>query len=227
MAQHGFARNSKWGVQVAEVRTDGDCQVVLFLGDCEATRAKYPHRFGLKYTVSLDAHRLKTSLKMTNMDDTSSITPQALLHNYFKTDEVAETEVSGLQGVAYLDQLTAEKRVEATNAVSFVGETDRVYRDVNTEILEIGCRGQKGKVRLAIEAVYEEEFGEAGAVRKPFNPDCVIWNPHVAKAKAMSDFDNHGWKSMCCVEPGVLSKTRPRIEPGNSVVLTQTIAYIP
>ncbi|KAJ8600414.1 hypothetical protein CTAYLR_001455 [Chrysophaeum taylorii] len=223
MSQHGFARTSKWSVRSAEVRLNGDCQVVLTLEDSEATREKFPHKFSLLYTVSLNETCLRTALKMTNMDK-ATVAPQALLHTYFATDEVAQTRVSGLDGVSYYDQLADETDAQHGD-VSFCGETDRVYE--RGDKLVISCEGQRAVTEIAVEATYVEEFGESGSSATPFAPDVVVWNPHVSKAKAMSDFDDDGWKRMLCVEPGILNKNRPKIAEGNSVILSQTITYIP
>ena len=40
-----------------------------------------------------------------------------------------------------------------------------------------------------------------------------MWNPWAEKAKAMSDFDDDGFKSMVCVEPGHVD-TRVTLKPG-------------
>jgi glucose-6-phosphate 1-epimerase len=36
--------------------------------------------------------------------------------------------------------------------------------------------------------------------------DCVVWNPWVKKAAAMGDFGDEEYHTMCCVEPGYVSK---------------------
>ena len=57
-----------------------------------------------------------------------------------------------------------------------------------------------------------------------FPPDVVVWNPHVAKAKSMGDFDDDGWKTMFCIEPGVVNAERPVIGRDCSLILSQTIS---
>lgn len=217
MSQHGFARNSKWSVQLLD---PVHCRVVLSL---EGSNDKWPHAFRLELAVCLGAE-LKTSFKMINLADVP-VAPQCLLHTYYATDQVTATEVHGLERLEYFDQLSGQT-AQQRGPVSFQGETDRIYA-ASTNKLRITCKGQKASVEIKLDAAYVEEFGEAGAVPKPFAPDVVVWNPHIAKAASMSDFDNNGWTSMLCVEPGVLSKSRPAIAPANSVVLNQTITYVP
>lgn len=173
MSQHGFARNSKWEVRSAETRMNGECHVVLTLTDSEATRAKYPHHFLLEYVVSLDEKRLLTSLKMTNMDEEGTIAPQALLHTYFRTADIEDTEVLGLAGHTYFDQLTSDKSIQTGDTVSFRGEIDRIYSEVKEKRIKIGRHGQRGVVELSLECAYQEEFGELGTVPKQINPDVV------------------------------------------------------
>jgi len=239
MSQHGFVRKTAWEVDAhaTEVTLSGDCRAVLRLGDSEATRAKWPHKFALEYTVTLMDGLLRTALKITNLDDDGAppFQPQALLHTYFRVDEARETEVDGLACRTYLDQLTGATLTQGSDPITFVGETDRVYDGGHntgvqaTRILTMTPTGARppAQLRVALEAQHVEEFGELGTVATDFPPDVVVWNPHVAKAKAMGDFDDDGWMRMCCIEPGILNTRRPTVAPGNSLVLAQTIAHVP
>lgn len=225
MTQHGFARTSKWRVKKNCVLAGDACCAVLTLSHDESTLAKFPFKFSLEYVVTLSKDKLRTALKITNMDE-KDMAPQALLHTYFATQDVEKTRVGGIvprggdATTMYLDQLTGKKQEESRAFVRFDGETDLIYDDLKTREITID-----DSVGLEIQTATVENFGEAGSAITPFNPDLVVWNPHVAKAKAMSDFDDEGWKNMCCVEPGVLSaEKRPTISPANSITLSQTIS---
>eukprot|EP00635_Sarcinochrysidales_sp_CCMP3193_P014736 CAMPEP_0118917812 /NCGR_PEP_ID=MMETSP1166-20130328/17546_1 /TAXON_ID=1104430 /ORGANISM="Chrysoreinhardia sp, Strain CCMP3193" /LENGTH=326 /DNA_ID=CAMNT_0006858033 /DNA_START=74 /DNA_END=1054 /DNA_ORIENTATION=+ len=218
--QHGFARISQWQLETSDSSDSSDCcTAVLRLTDSEATRALFPFGFELSYTVTLDATSLRTELKITNVDDSNKpFAPQALLHTYYAADPET-TAVQGLEAHTYVDQLTQNVAVQA-GPVNFHGETDRIYdggaitkpKTLSTPTL-----------RIDVDATLVVDDDDT---KKPFAPDVVVWNPHVKKAKSMSDFDDDGWRHMICLEPGVLAKSRPKINPGDAIILGQTITPI-
>jgi len=57
------------------------------------------------------------------------------------------------------------------------------------------------------EQVVESSLGKIKVYRKGL-PDVVFWNPWVEKAKAMSDFNDEGYKNMVCVEPGFVAERK-------------------
>ena len=63
-------------------------------------------------------------------------------------------------------------------------------------------------------------FGEIN--ESPVPVSCVVWNPYVEKAAAMSDFGDEQYKGMICVEPGLLGH-QPVLSPGKEARFTQII----
>ena len=53
----------------------------------------------------------------------------------------------------------------------------------------------------------------------------VVWNPWVENAKKMSDFDDDGYKTMICVEPGYVSE-RVVIQPGKVKDFAQSLKVV-
>ena len=85
--------------------------------------------------------------------------------------------------------------------------------------------GDSGRItRSRADLYYIALLLQDGTVSAEIAADVVVWNPHVNKAQAMGDFDDEGWTAMACVEPGVVAADRPGINPGGSLVLSQTIA---
>ena len=215
MKQHGFARISKWAI--AATWTE-ECKVSFRLSDSETTRELWPFKFDLLYTVQLTKEGLRTELKITNVD-TKPMHPQALLHTYYAAANVTSTEVQGLEAHSFFDQLSGETHVQS-GSITFKGETDLIFHGG-------ALQGPKqlsipSAAAITVDATAVDEFGETSAVT-PLAPDVVVWNPHIAKARSMADFDDDGWTSMLCVEPGILASDRAPIQPGNSLVLGQTI----
>ena len=223
MAQHGFLRTSHWACAKMATAADGTARVVFALASSDATTAVYPHAFEAEYAVTLSATSLTTSLRIANTDfpGTAAVAPQLLLHTYYAVDDVGAVELRGLSGARYLDKVSGgAATADADAALRVRSETDRVYLTGGAgEALQLQiCERGEPIVNVKCEASFG---GPDGDVR--FVPDCVAWNPWIAKSKSMGDFGDEEYKTMICVEPGILNDDRPKIAPGSEVTLTQTI----
>ena len=69
-------------------------------------------------------------------------------------------------------------------------------------------------------AIKMEAMGEIN--ESPVPVSCVVWNPHIKKAKGMGDFTDEQYKDMICVEPGLLGH-QPILNPGKEARFTQII----
>lgn len=92
MAQHGFARNSRWefmGKSTTESKPNGseasDSNVKLDFGlsASDTTRALWPYEFNVIYSVTLERKSLNTSIVITNRDN-KPFELQVLLHTYLR-----------------------------------------------------------------------------------------------------------------------------------------------
>ena len=178
---HGFARLKPWTLSETAQLSDGRTRVVLTLADDEASRAQWPHAFRVSYTVTV-GRDLELDLRVDNPGSTAFRYEEAL-HTYLAVGDVRTTTVEGLAGTTYLDKVRDFARVVQDGAVAFAGETDRVYLDTTAPCLVVD---QVGKRRLGI--------------AKEGSADTVVWNPWIAKAKAMTDFGDDEWTGMVCVE---------------------------
>jgi glucose-6-phosphate 1-epimerase len=82
--------------------------------------------------------------------------------------------------------------------IRFTAETDRVYED-----------------RSACTEIIDEAGGRRIRIEKSGSASTVVWNPWIAKAKAMPDFGDEEWKEMCCVESANAGSARVILLPGN------------
>lgn len=88
LPQHGFARDSRWEFLGKSTSEGSSFSVKLDFGLSsesipEETKALWPYKFALIYSVSLDRDSLNTTLVVTN-DGDAAFDFQTLLHTYFK-----------------------------------------------------------------------------------------------------------------------------------------------
>eukprot|EP01104_Vermistella_antarctica_P012027 TRINITY_DN3412_c2_g5_i1.p1 TRINITY_DN3412_c2_g5~~TRINITY_DN3412_c2_g5_i1.p1 ORF type:complete len:321 (+),score=65.07 TRINITY_DN3412_c2_g5_i1:22-963(+) len=204
LPQHGFARTAKWHITSTSRLAGNGVRVVLSLTDSPSTRAMWDYAFAIDLVVTLTGDSLETELKAKNTG-TRDFSFTTALHTYFATSDITKLSIPGLTGVSYIDKtLNLESFVHGDDSLTFDKETDRVYANTPNTLSII--RG-----------------GEDSIVIKKTNfPDAVIWNPWVAKAKAMSDFDDDGYKRMVCVEVAATATPVP-LAAGQDWSATQVI----
>jgi len=101
-------------------------------------------------------------------------------------------KVRGLEGISGWDQLTTTD-ITGSDVISFEKNVDTIYKNTEKQI------------------TISSDLGSLVLHRKDL-PDVVVWNPWSEKAKAMSDFDDDGFKRMVCVEPGFVAE-RKSLQP--------------
>jgi len=185
--QHGFARISTW-----KMDQKGDDWVIFTLSDSEESRKMWDYKFELRYTVRISDNSLYTILTVKNADS-KEFDFTALLHTYFMVDNINSLNITGLDGVSGYDQLTSSS-CTGSEIIDISQNVDSIFSQTEKEIT---ICSDHGKVTLH---------------RKNL-PDVVVWNPWIEKAKGMGDFDDEGYKSMVCVEPGYVSN-RKILKPG-------------
>ena len=204
---HGFARTIPWAVE--EVREQGpDVVLVLALTEADvptAQAAVWPDPFRARLTLTV-GETLTLELEVTNTGD-SPVTFQEAFHTYLATADTREVTVRGLEASGYLDRLAGigPSRAEG-EPLYIVGETDRVYRQPGTIVVEDGVAGRA----LAVTA-----SGSANA---------VVWNPWTAKAHALRDFGDDEWTQMLCVETCNVLDDPVTLAPGQRHTMTATIS---
>lgn len=193
---HGFARLSQWQVQSAEQQGDV-AAVTLLLTPNELARSLWPNDFKLTYTVTLDRDVLKLDLTVTNTGAEGFAFEEAL-HTYFAVGDVRHVSVEGLAHTTYLDKTDnmTEKSQDAS-PIQFTSEADRVYLAAQGT-----CTINDPGLRRRI--VVEKEHSDA----------TVVWNPWIAKAKAMADFGDDEWPNMLCVETCNVGPHAVTLAPG-------------
>jgi len=152
--------------------------------------------FEAKFNVVVGS-ALRMTLEVRNTGTQPEQFEEAL-HTYLAVGDIRQVTVTGLENTDYLDNLTGlSRKNQGPEPIHFTGETDRVYLDtratcvVNDPVL---------KRRLIIE--------------KKGSDDTVVWNPWVAKAKAMPDFGDDEWPFMLCIETANCKQHAVTLAPG-------------
>ncbi|MHB1676937.1 MAG: D-hexose-6-phosphate mutarotase [Sulfuriferula sp.] len=177
---HGFVRTRMWQVRESGQDTQG---TFVRLGICDdaTTRAIWDYAFDLELVV-----RVGATLSMELITHNTGAVPFTItdaLHTYFRIGDIGRTEVLGLEDVAYQDKVSGINQSVQTGAVSFAGETDRIYLDTQAECT-IKDDGLKRQIKVA----------------KKGSNTTVVWNPWVEKEKSFADMAAGEYREMLCVE---------------------------
>jgi glucose-6-phosphate 1-epimerase len=206
---HGFARILPWTLREVAPGADGSLRAILDLPASAAARGGFPHELPLSLAVTV-GRSLRMELTVGNTDAVAR-TFEAALHTYFAVSDVRQVRLHGLEGVAYVDKTAAMARKPGESGpIAITAETDRVYLGTASAVT-IEDPGWRRRV----------------VVRKSGSATTVVWNPWVAKAKAMPDFGDDEWSGMLCVETASAMEDAVTLAPGATHVMTATLEVLP
>jgi glucose-6-phosphate 1-epimerase len=202
---HGFARLHTWNLDSTSSDSSGSVTVSMSLKAGAETRKFWPHDFLARYVVTIGPS-LEMKLEVENTSQ-QSIRFDEALHTYFGVGDIKQTTVEGLGGVSYLDKVGEVKSRNQTDPqIRFTGETDRVYLDTQATCI-----------------VNDPMMNRRIEVAKSGSSATVVWNPWIAKAKAMPDFGDDEWPGMVCVETVNALKHAVELAPGATYTMTQRV----
>jgi glucose-6-phosphate 1-epimerase len=195
---HGFARLMEWELVSAEQESDGIVEARLRLVSNEATRALWAGEFEAEYRVRIST-TLGLELYVKNTGD-QPLRIEEALHTYLAVSDVRQVSIEGLAGVSYFTAVgTPRTETEGAAPIRITAETDRVY--LNTQ-----------SICLAHDPSWQRKL----VVNKARSDATVVWNPWIAKAKAMPDFGDDEWPFMLCIETCNVRENAVTIAPGKS-----------
>lgn len=197
---HGFARNQTWSLESAEERAD-DLKVVLRLTENVETLALWPSKFNLRIEFLLG----KTcTIRLISAGEFSYTTA---LHSYFVIGDNHSAQAHNL-GLDYIDTMNGDNHVTLQQATpaGFTERIDRVYPHADKTTLlsdptlsrNLHITHQRGKIAEAISSYEKTDYEDASC-------DVVIWNPGPELSKSMADMADDSFKTMACVETGIIS----------------------
>jgi glucose-6-phosphate 1-epimerase len=192
---HGFARLKEWDVTGVE-QSDGAVELNFRLPDTE---------FEVDFRVSVGA-ALRMELRVRNPSPQPMQFEEAL-HTYLAVSDVRQVGITGLAGTTYSDRVgTPHTEIEGAAPIRITGETDRIYLNTQATCIVDDPGWQR---RLVVE--------------KTGSNATVVWNPWIAKAKAMPDFGDDEWPAMLCIETCNVREHAVTLAPGQSHTMSATV----
>lgn len=193
---HGFARTLSWDVESLTSDEAGNVSITLRLDSNDTTRAHWPHEFVLRHRIAFGA-KLDMQLEVENTSSAPIVFDEAL-HTYLAVSDVRNVSVTGLENAAYLDKVDAfQRKQQSAEPIRITGETDRIYLDTRATCV-LDDPGLSRRI----------------AVEKSGSDATVVWNPWIAKARAMADFGDDEWPAMLCIETANTGEAAITLAPG-------------
>jgi len=195
---HGFARLREWRIESADQRSDGSIRILLNLSSDDATLQHWPYAFSLRLTIIV-SRSLDVTLEVRNLSQQVFQFEEAL-HTYLNVGDARQIRVAGLEGLTYIDRMdNGNRKTQPPGPIALIGETDRLYLNASAPVF---VTDPVLKRRICI-----EKEGSAAT---------VLWNPWIAKAKAMPDFGDDEWPNMVCVEAANALDAAVQLNAGSS-----------
>jgi glucose-6-phosphate 1-epimerase len=206
---HGFARLADWRMESAAEAADGSVMLALGLDAGKATHPAWPYKYELRYRITVGS-TLELALHVKNAA-AQTITFEEALHTYLAVSDVRQVVIGGLAGTQYLDKTDgARRKPQGTEPIRITGETDHVYLNTKTACV-----------------VDDPAGGRRLVVEKNGSDVTVVWNPWIAKARAMPDFGDDEWPQMLCIETGNAADHAVTLPPGHTHEMRATIRSAP
>jgi glucose-6-phosphate 1-epimerase len=195
---HGFARLVEWELVSTEQASDGEVEIHLRLVSSEATRALWVGEFVVDYRIQVGA-ALGLELSVKNIGG-QPLRIEEALHTYLAVSDVKQVSIEGLAGASYLNTVgTPHTEVQDAAPIRITAETDRIYFNTQTTCVAHDPGWQRKLV-----------------VEKTGSDATVVWNPWIAKAKAMPDYGDDEWPFMLCIETCNVCQNAVTLAPGQS-----------
>lgn len=202
---HGVFRLQTWTVQSITTLPTGEVGITLQLLPSDLSREFWPFTFEIEQRIRV-GRELSMTLAMRNTD-TEPFTFEEALHTYLAVGDVKQVSVSGLSGATYMDRLQNLQRFTQEGAIRFTGETDRSYLNTETAVT-VDDPSMRRRIRVS----------------KTGSKTTVVWNPWIAKAKAMPDFGDEEWPGMVCVETANAADNAVSVAPQETHLMQAAIA---
>ena len=198
---HGFARTVPWQVVESGSDPDGATRLKLQIMESEKTQVQWPHASTLGLTVIV-GQTLRMELITENNGATDFEIGEAL-HTYLQISDIGEVRVTGLDGCDYWDKVGGSALRKQEGAITFSGETDRVYINTAAE-----CVIEDDKLQRRIH------------ITKTGSLSTVVWTPWLEKAEKMGDMGQPaGWREMVCVESANALDNTVKVPAGSTHAL--------
>jgi glucose-6-phosphate 1-epimerase len=206
---HGVARILPWALVGVKREQSGSLEASLELTPEAAARGGFSLDLGATLTINV-GRGLRLTLAVHNRGAAPARFEEAL-HSYFAVSDVTRVRVHGLERTSFLDKTEAgARKLEAEGPIAISAETDRVYLDTTATV-----------------TIEDPGWDRRVVISKTGSATTVLWNPWVAKARAMPDFGDDEWPHMLCVETANVGEEAPTLTPAATHVMTATLEVEP
>ena len=200
---HGFARTKAWDVEGIDKIADAVLVTLSTQTDAES-RKWWPCECRVVLKIAVGA-QLRLDLTVTNTGSDSFHFEEAL-HTYNRVGDVHSLRISGLDGVAYLDNRDGNLRKLQAGEIRLTAATDNAY--LGTQIpVEIFDPVLKRRIRL----------------EKQNSLTTVVWNPWKEDAAKLADLGDDEWEQFACVEASNILASPVTLAPGEQHTMTAVI----
>ena len=167
---HGTARLTEWKLISTALRADGAVEVRWALGPF------------LNYRVTV-GRKLELALEVNNPGK-DPLRFEEALHTYFAVSDIHHCYVTGLENARYSSLVEGvTDKSQGPDPIRFTAETDRLYLNTRTSCV-----------------IHDPGWQRRIVIEKSGSDSTVVWNPWIAKSKAMPDFGDDEWPGMLCIE---------------------------
>ncbi|MEX2671206.1 MAG: D-hexose-6-phosphate mutarotase [Phycisphaeraceae bacterium] len=208
---HGFVRLLPWQIDELTESADGRVRVGFTFEHHQSDEmySAFPHPFRLRLSITV-GNALDLHLHIENTGD-QPLSCEAMMHTYLAVRDVRQVQLLGLENINYLDKTDDyAQKTQPTKALSFAGETDRIYLDTPAH-----CR--------LLDVPSDREI----IIEKSGSQTTVVWTPWVAKTQTLRDIPDEDWPHLLCVETGHASDNALEIAPRTSHTMTTTLSTAP
>ncbi|WP_221794940.1 D-hexose-6-phosphate mutarotase [Oceanobacter mangrovi] len=200
---HGFARTANWMLEELQEAVD-QVELTFVLERVNHRQSVWHGQAEPRVHFILRGDSLQIRLTTTNTGSTALAFTQAL-HTYLPTASIHNSHIEGLSGAGYIDTLVGWQRMSQSGTVRFDGETDRIYLNSNNRLMLVTPDSRRSLVAEGSEST-------------------VVWNPGVEKARRLSQFPDHSWHHMLCIETANAADDWVHLAPGQSHTLAVSLA---
>ncbi|WP_282275359.1 lytic murein transglycosylase [Stenotrophomonas sp. PS02297] len=203
---HGFVRTVPWELRDAQRQADGSMVLTLAPPALEG--------LSLRLTMKLRIGRTLEQELLTENTGSQPVAFTQALHNYFNVSDALQVDVTGLDGLTYLDKL------DGGNA--HVQQGDWNLRDPRDP-------GRSDRIYMQARGHYvlrDPGFGRSIDIATGGSHTAVVWNAGEAAAAKMDDI-GAGWRNYVCVEAGNVGPDVIELAPGGRHTLKQVFEVKP
>jgi glucose-6-phosphate 1-epimerase len=207
---HGVVRTRAWQLDALAQQSEPaeSVTVTLSTGSDHVSQRWWPHEFHIEQRITIGTV-LKLELTVTHAggEDAEPMRFEEALHTYHAVADATRVRIAGLDEVAFLDNMDANREKQQAGDVTFSQPTDSAYLDT----------------ALAVELI-DPVLGRQIRTTKTNSFSTIVWNPWKQGALALADLGDAEWQQMACVEAGNILDDSIVLAPGGQHTLTATLS---